>query len=221
MLALPLTIPLIFLTLDAEAFVSFSTWVCLVYGAFFGLLFIGYEFRHHEKREKKRDGSPKTWNDFLNEQYGFMQSFSARTAFLICLGFFMAGAGPLGWVMASVCFLHGLFNMYAYCGNDSIKSEVQGGTFNAAGATQGDTMDRAAGAAEWGVQNTDKVREGAGQLAAGANWAANNQDTVRQGVDLAQRNPELARNAAKLAQTNPDAARAAVQMAESGGTTAI
>ena len=220
MLALPLTIPLMFLTLDVETLVSFSTWVCLVYGAFFGVLFIGYEFRHRGSG-KKRDGSPKTWNDFLNEQYGFMQSFTARTAFLICLGFFMAGAGPLGWVTSTVCFLHGLFNLYVFCGNESIKAEVQGGTFNAAAGGQGDAMDRAAGAAEWGAQNTDKVRAGAGQVAAGAQWVGQNQDTVRQGVDLAQRNPELARNAAQLAQTNPDAARAVVSMASSGGTTAI
>ena len=215
----PLTIPLIILTVDVGELVSFSTWVCLVYGFFFGLLFIGYEFRHRP-HGKKRDGSPKTWNDFLNEQYGFMQSFAARTAFLICLAFFMGGAGPLGWATSTFCFLHGLFNLYVYCGNASIKQEVQGGTFNAT-ATGGDMADRVAGAAQWGAQNTDKVRAAAEKAPAAAQWAANNQDTVRAGVDLAQRNPELARNAASLAASNPDAARAAVSMASSGGTTAI
>lgn len=77
------------------------------------------------------------------EQYGFMQSFKARTAFLICLGFFMAGAGPLGWATSTFCFLHGIFNLYVYCGNDSIKQEVKGGTFNATGASKGDGFDKA------------------------------------------------------------------------------
>jgi len=171
LLALPLTIPLIIVTVSVTDMVSFSTWVCLTYGAFFGLLFLFYENRHR-KAGKKRDGSDKTWNDYLNEQYGFMQSFKARTAFLICLGFFMAGAGPLGWATSTFCFLHGIFNLYVYCGNDSIKQEVKGGTFNATGASKGDGFDKAAGAAEWGAQNTDKVRAGAGQVAAGAQWAA-------------------------------------------------
>ena len=37
MIAGPLTIPLILLTVDVGELVSFSTWVCLVYGFFFGL----------------------------------------------------------------------------------------------------------------------------------------------------------------------------------------
>ena len=78
------------------------------------------------------------------EQYGFMQSFKARTAFLICLGFFMAGAGPLGWATSTFCFLHGLFNLYVYCGNEQIRQEVQNGTFTTSGATQGDGFDKAA-----------------------------------------------------------------------------
>ena len=172
MLALPLTIPLIILTVNVSAFVSFSTWVCLTYGAFFGMLFSIYEFRHRKHGKftmAGKAGADKTWNDYLNgtqhlpaakrvgfgthdpcltwtyaEQYGFMQSFKARTAFLICLGFFMAGAGPLGWATSTFCFLHGLFNLYVYCGNEQIRQEVQSGTFNGSGATQGDGFDKAA-----------------------------------------------------------------------------
>ncbi len=90
-------------------------------------------------------------------------------------------------------------------------------------AVAGDTLCQA-GAAEWGAQNTDKVRAGAGQVAAGAQWAAQNQDTVRAGVTMAQANPEMARNAVALAQSNPEAARALASqatLASSGGTTAI
>jgi hypothetical protein len=65
LLALPLTIPLIIVTVSVTDMVSFSTWVCLTYGAFFGLLFLFYENRHR-KAGKKRDGSDKTWNDYLN-----------------------------------------------------------------------------------------------------------------------------------------------------------
>jgi hypothetical protein len=90
-------------------------------------------------------------------------------------------------------------------------------------AIAGDTLWQA-GAAEWGMQNTDKLRAGAGQVAAGAQWAAQNQDTVRAGVSMAQANPEMARNAVALAQSNPEAARALASqstLASSGGATAI
>jgi hypothetical protein len=164
----------------------------------------------------------------------------------------MAGAGPLGWATSTFCFLHGLFNLYVYCGNEGIRNEVQSGTFNSSGASQGDGFNKAvscsstssvtsgtraslltavaddtlcqADVAEWGAQNTDKVRAGAGQVAAGAQWASQNQDTVRAGVAMAQANPEMARNAVALAQSNPDAARALASqstLATSGGTTAI
>lgn len=69
MLALPLTIPLIILTVNVSAFVSFSTWVCLAYGAFFGMLFSVYEFRHRKHGKftmAGKAGADKTWNDYLN-----------------------------------------------------------------------------------------------------------------------------------------------------------
>lgn len=174
MLALPLTIPAIILTIDVSELVSFSTWVCLAYGAFFGMLFCIYEFRHRKHGKftmAGKAGADKTWNDYLNgtqhlhtpvarthasrhshrflafwahaEQYGFMQSFKARTAFLICLGFFMAGAGPLGWVTSTFCFLHGIFNMYVFCGNEEFRREMQTGAFNSTGVSQGDGFDKA------------------------------------------------------------------------------
>lgn len=207
LLALPATIPLVILTLDVGNLVSFSTWVCLVYGAFFGILFIAYEFRHRGSG-KKRDGSPKTWNDWINEQYGFMQSFGARTAFLLCLGFFMGGAGPLGWAVATWCFLHGIFNLWVFFGNKEIQAEIRSGTFNQSGP-HGDAFDKVAGGAEWAAANPQKVRAGAAQAGAAAQWGATHQTEARQ--------------AAAFAQQHPDAARAAARAsaASAGGTTAI
>jgi hypothetical protein len=204
-IALPCTIPLIILMVDVEEFVSFSTWVCLTYGAFFGVLFIAYEFRSRVSGTKQ-DGSPKKWEDWINEQYGFMSSYLARTCFLICLGFFMGGAGPLGWAVSTWCFLHGFFLIYVYCGNQNIKSEVKGGTFNASGP-QNDAFDKAAGGVEWAAANPDKVRAGATQASAAAQWGATHQQEVQQ--------------AARFAQQHPDAARAVASAASGGGTTAI
>ena len=55
----------------------------------------------------------------------------------------MAGAGPLGWATSTFCFLHGIFNIYVYCGNEEIRQEIQTGTFNSSGGSQGDGFDKA------------------------------------------------------------------------------
>lgn len=116
------------------------------------------------------------------------------------LGFFMGGAGPLGWAVATWCFLHGLFNLWVFCANKNISAEVRSGQFNAATGA-GDSFDQVAGGAEWAARNQDTVK-------AGAQWGANHQGEVRQ--------------AAAFAQANPQAARAMGQhAAASSGTTAI
>lgn len=124
------TIPLVLVTIDLEEFVSFSTWVCLAYGLFFGLLFCAYECRGRQWG-KKANGNEKHLQDWITEQYGFMQIFEVRAAFLICLGFFMGGAGPLGWAVASFCFLHAFFACFMCCCNPSLREEVKEGTFSA------------------------------------------------------------------------------------------
>ena len=83
-LALPLTIPLILLTIDVGEFFSFSTWVCLAYGAFFGGLFSIYEFRHRKYGKftmAGKAGADKTWDDFLNgAQHRHTLAAAARDA---------------------------------------------------------------------------------------------------------------------------------------------
>jgi len=215
-----LTVPLVVFTLDISAVVSFSTWVCLLYGFCFGLLFLAYEFRRRERflcwtAGLRSDGSKKSWDDWLNEQYGFMQYFHVRTAFLIVLGFFMGGAGPLGWVTAAFCFLHGVFNLYVYCTNKDIQAEIRSGDFNAAVAN--DVFDKAAGAGDYAATHTKEIKQGAGyayenrdKVEAAGTYAYNNQDQVKQLAAVAEKNPELARGVVGMAQSNPQMAQAAL-----------
>ena len=50
-------------------------------------------------------------------------------------------AGPLGWAVATWCFLHGIFNLWVFFGNKEIQAEVRSGTFNQSGP-HGDAFDK-------------------------------------------------------------------------------